>query len=143
MFYQETQKYINHFYLSAGTPAYIILKHHAVQSLCCHGIAEARQQVAGVCVVDQHSHGADHHGQIDKVFPTETTSDLILVAGAAEHHCYVDGRVKEERPGVQGERGGDEEQKEEEEEEDRRPRRRGRMSPGYGHDGSLLPRKEV
>lgn len=96
-----------------------------------------RQKVAGVGVVDQHGHRADHHGQVHKVLPAEATSDLGLVAGAAEHHRHVDGRVEEERPGLQGERGGDEE-----EEEERRPRGGRRVSPGNGHVGSLLPGKE-
>ena len=101
-----------------------------------------RQEVAGVGVVDQHGHRADHHGQVHKVLPAEATSDLGLVAGAAEHHRHVDGRVEEERPGLQGERGGDEEEEEEEEEEERRPGGGRRVSPGNGHVGSLLPGKE-
>lgn len=108
-----------------------------MQPLRCHGFAEACQQVAGVGVIDQHGHWADHNGQVDKVFPAETTSDLILVAGATEHHRHIDGRVEEEWPGLQGERGGDEEQ-----EEERRPRRGRRMSPGNDHVGGLLPGKD-
>ena len=79
-----------HFYLSVVTNTHIILKHDSVQLLRCHGIAEASQQVTGVGVVDQHGHWADHHGHVHKVLPAETTSDLILVAGAAEHHRHVD-----------------------------------------------------
>lgn len=130
------------FHLSVSAGANIILKHHAMQLLHCHGITEACQQITWVGVIDQHSHGADHYWQVDKVFPTKTTSDFILVAGAAEHHCHVDGRVEEERPGLKGERGGDEEEEKEEDDEERRPRTGRRVSPGSGHIGSLLPGKE-
>ncbi|TNN52723.1 hypothetical protein EYF80_037103 [Liparis tanakae] len=122
----------NPVHLSVGPGAHVVLEHHAVELLHRHGVAEARQQVPGVGVVDQHGHGADHDGQVHKVFPAETTFDLILVAGAAEHHGHVDGGVEEERPGLQRERrGGEEEEKEEQEE--RRPGRGRRMSPGNGH----------
>lgn len=110
--------------------------------LRCHGITEMCQQVAGVGVVDQHSYWADHHGQVDKVLPAETTSDFALVAGAAEHHRHVDGRVDEERPGLQQQRGADEEEEEEGKEEDGGPRRRRRMPLLNGHVGSLLPGEE-
>lgn len=104
----------NIFYLSPRARAHIILKHHTVQFLCGHGIAEVCEEVTGVGVVDQHGHRANHHGQVDKVLPAETTPDLRLVAGAAEHHRHVDGRVEQERPGQQGQRGGGEEEEEEE-----------------------------
>lgn len=111
-----------------------------MQLLCCHGVTEVRQKVAGVGVVDQHGHRADYHGQVHKVLPTETAADLGLVAGAAEHHRHVDGRVEQERPSLQGQRGGDEE--EEREEEEGRPGGGMGMSPGEGHVGSLLPAQE-
>lgn len=100
------------------------------------------QKVAGVGVIDQHSYWADHHRQVNKILPAEATSDLGLVAGAAEHHRHVDGRVEQERPGLQGKRRGYKEEQEEEEEEEGRPRGGRRMSPGKGHIGSLLPVKE-
>lgn len=107
-----------------------------MQFLRGHGITEVCEEVAGVGVVDQHGHRADHHGQVDKVLPAEATPDFRLVAGAAEHHRHVDGRVEQERPGQQGQRGGGEEGEEEEEGRQRGGRR---MPPGKGHDGSLPP----
>lgn len=139
---QKTQKCINYSYLSAGTRAHIILKHHTVQLFRCHGIAETCQQVTRVGVIDQHRYRADHYGKVDKILSTETTSNLILVARAAEHHRDIDGRVQEERPSLQRKRGGDKEEKEEEKEEERGPGGRRRMSPGKGHAGRLLPGKE-
>lgn len=100
------------------------------------------QKVTRVGVIDQHSYWADHHRQVNKILPAEATSDLSLVAGAAEHHRHVDGRVEQERPGLQGKRRGHKEEQEEEEEEEGRPRGGRRMSPGRGHIGSLLPAKE-
>lgn len=111
-----------------------------MQLLCCHGVTQVCEKVTGIGVIDQHRHRADHYREVHKVFPAEATPDLGLVAGAAEHHRHVDGRVEEQRPGRQWEQRGGEE--DEEEEEEGRPRAGRMMSPGKCHGGSLVPAEE-
>lgn len=125
---------MNTFYLNSCSWAHIVLKHNTVQPLRWHRITQAGQQVTWVGVIDQHSHRADHHRQIDKVFPAESTPHFILVAGATENHRHINGRVEQQRPGLQW-LGGPEEEEEMKEQEWRR-------SPhGEGHVDSLVPGK--